>query len=522
MSTSSTPSAAHSSAGTREKWSGQFGFLMAAIGSAVGLGNIWRFPGVAYENGGGAFILPYLIALLFVGIPVLLLDYAIGHKYRGSAPLAFRRIKPSAEFLGWWQVLVSFIILIYYVVIIAWAARYAIYSVTLAWGDDPQTFFLADFLQVEDSLVSFTPVWGVLIPLIAIWVVVLFTLARGVTRGVEAANKVFLPLLVILFLIMVVRALFLPGALEGLNAFFAPDWASLANPHVWLAAFSQIFFSMSIAFGIMLTYASYLPCRSNLTGTSVVAGFANSSFELLAGIGVFATLGFMAHQSHVTVAELDGLSGPILSFVTFPKIISMMPGGAVFGVLFFTSLTLAGVTSLLSLLQVVSAGFQDKFAMSPRKAALAVGGVSAVLSVVLYSTTTGLGTLDVVDSFINNIGVVSSAIAMTLLAYFAMPKVRALRAHLNATSSLKVPAAWDWIVGLVIPAVLVIMLVQAVVTYVGEGYGGMAASSANLLVFGWGTIVVGLVGSAILTLMPWAKHAQAERVIEYRVEEGKH
>ena len=122
-------------------------------------------------------------------------------------------------------------------------------------------------------------------------------------------------------LALVVRALFLPGAVEGLNAFFTPNWSALADPNVWLAAFAQIFYSLSVGFGIMLTYASYLKPKSNLTGTALVAGFANSSFEILAGIGVFSAIGFMAHQGGVSVSEVDGLSGPILSFVTFPKII---------------------------------------------------------------------------------------------------------------------------------------------------------------------------------------------------------
>lgn len=516
---SATSQGTDSHRGIRDSWTGQYGFLMAAIGSAVGLGNIWRFPGVAYSNGGGAFILPYLIALLFAGIPILMLDYALGHKYRGSAPLTFRRLNEKFEFLGWWQVLVSFIILVYYAVIIAWAAMYAIYSVNMAWGESPLDFFVGDFLQASGELISFTPVWHILIPLVFIWVFVLVVLGRGVSRGVEAANKVFLPLLVLLFLILVIRALFLPGAIDGLNEFFTPEWDALFDGTVWLAAMSQIFFSMSIAFGIMLTYASYLPKKTNLTGTGLVAGFANSSFEILAGIGVFATLGFMAHQQSVTVDELEGLTGPILSFVTFPKIISMMPGGALFGVIFFTSLTLAGITSLLSLLQVVSSGFQDKFGLNPRRAAVTVGSVSAVVSVVLFSTTTGLNTLDVVDSFINNLGVVSSAVVMTLLAYFAVPKIRALRNHLNMSSAIKVPKAWDYIVGLIVPAVLAIMMFQAIVDYLTVGYGDWTPGSANILIFGWGTIAVAAIGALVFTFLPWKPNVSQEKIIRYKGEE---
>ncbi len=154
-----------------------------------------------------------------------------------------------------------------------------------AWGDDPTTFFTDTFLQVvPGDTFSWAPAWSVMIPLALVWVLVLFVIGRGLSKGVEAANKVFLPLLVILFLALVVRALFLPGAVEGLNAFFTPNWGALADPKVWLAAFAQIFYSLSVGFGIMLTYASYLQRKSNLTGTALVAGFANSSFEILADL----------------------------------------------------------------------------------------------------------------------------------------------------------------------------------------------------------------------------------------------
>ena len=239
----------------RETWSGQTAFLISAIGSAIGLGNIWRFPGVAYANGGGAFLVPYLVSLVCVGIPILFLDYAIGHKLRGSPPWALRRMTAGGEFLGWFQVGVCFVIYIYYAAVVAWAASYAWHSITLAWGDDSQTFFLETFLQLDGSdSVSWTPVLSVLVPLAVIWLFVLFIVGRGLTKGVELANRIFLPLLVILFVVMVVRALFLPGAMEGLNAFFTPQWDQLTNPHVWLAAFAQIFYSLSVGFGIMATW----------------------------------------------------------------------------------------------------------------------------------------------------------------------------------------------------------------------------------------------------------------------------
>ena len=202
------------------------------MGSAVGLGNIWRFPGVAYENGGGAFLVPYLVALLVAGVPILLLDYSLGHRYRGSSPAVFRRIGRRFEPLGWFHVAISFVIITYYAVILAWAIRYTMFSVNLAWGDDTVGFFVGEYLQLGDPAFNLDVVGGVFWPLLAIWVVAAIVMARGVTRGVELANRLFLPLLTIMFLALVVRAMFLPGASDGLNQFFTPNWGALADAGV--------------------------------------------------------------------------------------------------------------------------------------------------------------------------------------------------------------------------------------------------------------------------------------------------
>lgn len=485
----------------REQWTGQYGFILAAIGSAVGLGNIWRFPGVAYTNGGGAFLIPYLVALLTAGIPILLLDYSLGHRFRGSAPSVFRRINRNFEVLGWLQVMISFVIITYYAVILAWAIRYTFFSFSEAWGDDTLTFFVGDFLQVSDPGLNADVVPGIFWPLVGLWVVAAIVMALGITGGLERVNKIFMPLLVIIFVTLVIRALMLPGASEGLNAFFTPNWQALGDPQVWIAAYSQIFFSLSVAFGIMLTYSSYLKRRSNIVPTGLVTGFANSSFEILAGFGVFATLGFMASQSGVAVSELEGITGPILSFVTFPKVISMMPGGAFFGVIFFLSLVIAGFTSLISLLQVVSAALQEKFGFSRRFAALFATLTTGFLSIMFFSTTDGLNALDVVDKFINEIGIVSSAILMTLLVTYVAPKLRVLRHHLNHYSTLPVGKLWYAMIGVVAPAVLAVIFVATVYELVTAGYGGYP--DTFIYQFGWGMLLLVVIGSFLLSFSPW-------------------
>jgi neurotransmitter:Na+ symporter, NSS family len=485
----------------RETWTGNTGFILAAIGSAVGLGNIWRFPGVAYESGGGAFLIPYLVALLTAGIPILFLDYAIGHRYRGAAPLAYRRMKKKAEALGWFQIMLSFIISVYYAAVIAWALSYFVFAFDLRWGEDTAGFFIGEYLQVSDPGVSTTLVSAVAIPLAVVWIAVLVVLALGVAKGVEKVNVIGIPLLGLAFVGLVIRALTLPGAVDGLNAFFTPDWSALLDLDVWIAAYSQIFFSLSIAFGIMVTYASYQRRKANMTSSGLVVAFANSSFELLAGIGVFATLGFLAFRQNVQIDELEGLTGPILSFVTFPAVISEMPGGNIFGAVFFASLVIAGFTSLLSILLGVAATVQEKFGLSWRVSAISVSGLCALISFSLFSTTSGLLALDTVDQFANNVGIVLSAIVMSVLVVWVFRRGQLLRSHLNAVSTFHLGNWWLALIGIVAPIFLVIMLVQKLITLVSEGYEGLPGWYVGL--FGWGTLLFALVMSVILTALPW-------------------
>lgn len=485
----------------REQWSGQLGFLLSAIGSAIGLGNIWRFPGVAYTSGGGAFIVPYVVALLTAGIPILLLDYALGHRYRGSAPAVFRRLGKPFEVFGWLQVAICMVIASYYVVILAWAASYVGFSLNLAWGADPTTFFTQDFLGVSDPGFTTTIGWSVFWPVLVLWALVVFVLAAKVNKGLELTNRLALPLLVVLFTILVVRALFLPGAAEGLNALFTPDWAALAQPSVWVAAYTQIFFSLSVAFGIMMTYSSYLRPRANLVPTGLVAAFANSSFEILAGIGVFATLGFMAVREGVGVDQLEGITGVSLSFMTFPQVISMMPGGPIFGVLFFTSLLLAGFTSMVSIVEVIVAAVREKFALSRPAAVAIIGGVGTLASVMLFATTNGLNALDTVDHFVNNVGLLSAAIFECIVVALIVRKLPELQHHLNQTSTLQVGSWWRVLVGIVNPIALVYVLIATVTSLLITGYGDYP--QAFVTAFGWGTVGFLFVVAVIATLLRW-------------------
>ncbi len=475
-------------------------FILAAIGSAVGLGNIWRFPYVAYENGGGAFVLPYLVALLVAGLPFLLLDYALGHKYRGSAPLSFARAGRRTEPIGWWQVGICFVIAVYYAAVIAWALRYTFFSAGRSWGDDPQGFFFGSFLKAGDPGVSADLVPGVALPLLAVWVVVLVVMALGVEKGIGATAVVFMPLLILAFLALVVRALFLDGAGAGLDALFSPHWSALTDTGVWAAAFGQIFFSLSVGFGIMITYASYVGRRTDMTGSGLVVGLSNSSFELLAGIGVFSALGFMAQAGGVSVDEVasDGIG---LAFIAFPAIINEAPGGTVIGLLFFGSLVFAGITSLISVIEVVISAVRDKFETARLTATLAVGVPTAVLSLAMFSTTSGIYVLDIVDHFINRFGILLVAVVSMLVLAWALRALPELAGHLNRSGSLPLGVWWRVMLAFVTPAVLTFILVQELWDAVSEPYEGYPGWMLGL--FGWGVSAAVVVAAFVIATIRW-------------------
>ena len=493
------------SAPKRETFSGRNAFIMSAIGSAVGLGNIWRFPYTTYENGGGAFIIPYLIALLTAGIPLLFLDYAIGHRHRGGAPLSYRRFSPHFEVFGWWQMMVNVIIGLYYAVVLGWAASYTYFSINGAWGDKPIDFFIGEFLKMGDikNGVSFEFVGMVTGPLIAMWIIALGVLSLGVQKGIAKVSSVLMPVLVIMFMALVIYSLFLPGAEKGLDALFTPDWSKLSNPSVWIAAYGQIFFSLSICFGIMVTYASYLKKESDLTGSGLVVGFANSSFEVLAGVGVFAALGFIATAQGQEVSEV-AKGGIGLAFFAFPTIINKAPFGEVLGVLFFGSLTFAALTSFISVIEVIISAIQDKLRVRRVKVTFIVGVPMMLVSVLLFGTTTGLPMLDVFDKFVNYFGIVAVAF-VSLIAIVANEKLGLLGDHLNETSSFKVGFFWRLCIVLT-TGILAFMLFSEGAKVFSEGYEGYPSWFVNI--FGWGMAISLLIVAFMLSRLKWKNDTQ--------------
>lgn len=483
-----------------DQWGSRVGFVLAAVGSAIGLGNIWRFPFVAYEQGGGAFFIPYLFALLTAGIPLLVLEYSMGHRWRGSAPLVFRRIDRRVEWLGWWQVAVGFVIATYYTVVIGWALAYTWYSVGTQWGTDTGAFFQETFLEASEAGTVGAPVPQVIIPVVMVWAVVLAIGFAGVKRGIERAVKLMIPLLVMIFLALVVRALTLPGAAEGINALFAPDLSRIVDPQVWVAAYGQIFFTLSVGFAIMITYSSYLPRRTDLTGNAFIAGFANSSFELLAGIGIFASIGFLAQQTGAPIDEAVA-SGVGLAFIALPEIINQMPGfNSLFGVAFFGVLVLAGVSSMVSITEVFVAALRDKFSLS-RRAALSLGGGTCAVVSLIYTTRGGLTILDVVDYFNNNFGLALTGLVEVVVMAWLLRKLATLQEHANRIS--QIPLGRWWIVSLTVvtPVLLGVQAILNVQENLTSNYSGYP--TGFLRGAGWGVSFAVIVAAGLLSLRRW-------------------
>ncbi|MBG0777001.1 MAG: sodium-dependent transporter [Desulfovibrionaceae bacterium] len=473
----------------RETWGSRTGFILAAVGSAIGLGNIWRFPYMVFENGGGAFLLPYFTAMLLAGIPFMMLEFGLGHKFRGSAPKIFASISRRAEWLGWWQTLVAFVIACYYVIVIAWTVDYFLFSFTQAWTTDPKGFFFGQFLGLTDSPLHLGGVrWPILGAAVFAWLVAFLAVFTGIRKGIERANKIFMPLLFILVLVFIGRGILLDGAAEGLNWLFRPDFSALSNGKVWADAFGQIFFSLSVGFAIMLSYSSYLPKDSDVTNNACMTVFINCGFSLLAGIMIFSVLGYMAAQQGVAVKDVVS-SGVGLAFITLPTAINLMPMPVFFGVLFFLALMFAGLTSMISITEAVVAAVKDKAGMSRQKAAILVCGVGFVGSTA-FTTGGGLLLLDIVDHFVNNFGILLGGfVELVFVGWFC--NLESLREYINEVSDFPVTSAWNACLRFVTPLMMGIILISNFIEDLGKNYGGYTTQAVVLL--GWAMLFAMLV-----------------------------
>lgn len=483
----------------RDRWASRPAFIMAAVGSAIGLGNLWRFPMVAYENGGGAFLIPYIVALITAGIPLMILEYALGQHFQKSSPGSLGQVKPGFAMIGWWALGVGAVISFYYAVIMGWSWDYLVFSFTQPWkgGAENAAAFFAHVLRRSSGPNDMGGIsWPVLVGLALTWATIYWIIKKGVLR-VGKVVMITVPLPALLTLLILIRGVTLPGSLEGLRWYLTPNFSAILDGQTWLQAYAQVFFSLSLGFGILTAYASYLPKRSDISNNAFITSFADAGFAYFAGFSVFSVLGYLAQAQGVAVCDVcEG--GPGLAFVVYPTALSLMPAAPLLAAAFFLTLLTLGIDSAFSIVEGVVAGVRDKWHISQSAAA---GGFCAFGFAVglIFTTGAGLYWLDIVDHWMNNYGlVVIGLLECVVIGWFYGTKK--LKTYINEVSDFRIGLWWDifikWITPLALGCALVVNIVQEILVPYG-GYPRWA-----LYVGGWGVVAVIIAVAWIVTALP--------------------
>jgi neurotransmitter:Na+ symporter, NSS family len=458
--------------GKRENWGSRFGFIMAAAGSAVGLGNIWRFPYMTGENGGGAFIVIYLVCVLVICLSVMIAEFAVGRRTSLAAVGAYKTIDNRWTFAGVLGVISAFFIMGFYPVVGGWAFAYIVKS----------------FSGLLSSAVPIGDVFGAFIsnPIQPIFWMILFLainviiVAKGISGGIEKAGKILMPTLFVLLILISIRSITLPGAGAGLEFLFKPKF-DVVNGQTVLAALGQAFFSLSLGMGCMITYGSYLDKKEDLTKSALLVTMMDTGVAILAGVAIFPALFAFGMEPEV---------GPGLVFVVVPSIFAEMGGiGALFSVLFFIALMVAALTSSVSLLEVVVAYLIDQKNMERKKAVIVTGAIMTFTSI-LSSLSMGLmsgvklfgvGFFDFFDILTDKIFL---AIGGMLLAIFVgwFMKKEDLKDELTNGGTIKFGLfnVWYNLIKYVIPFAIAIVAIMGI----------RSIEQTSLMLFGIGIIVV--------------------------------
>lgn len=447
----------------RERWGGTWIFVFAAIASAIGLGNVWRFPYLVYNYGGGAFLIPYIVSLIVIGIPWFIAEVGMGQIMQKGAPGTMASIGKRFEWIGWFSVWVAFFIISYYTVVLAWSVLYLVYSTTLPWGvgvaaaEKVKPFFFGDVLGLTNDISD----WGsyqshIILALVFVWLVIYWIVYKDIERlGRLVKWTVIIPW--ILILILIVRGVTLDGADVGLEYYLKPDFSAIMNGEVWFAAVSQVAFTLSLGMAIMFAYGSYKPEKEDVNATSVVTAFSDAATAFFAGIAVFSTLGFLAIQLSAPVDKVVA-SGIGLAFLTYPLAISMMETWAqVIGIAFFTTLFLLGLGSAVSLARAIITAVQDKWGYSTKKATNIVTIPALILGVILFTPGSGLYWLDIIDRAVSFYGLIlAGLLQIIVIAYFY--GAEKLRSKVNEVSFVSLGKWFDYSLKFIVPLGMIYVL----------------------------------------------------------------
>ena len=443
----------------RSNFSGGLGFVFAAAGSAVGLGNIWRFPYLAAQYGGGIFILVYLVLAVTFGFAMLTAEIAIGRKTKLSPVLAYKKLNKNFGFLGVLAIIVPVIICPYYCVIGGWVTKYVtVYAQGLVSQAAGETYF-SDFISNP---------WSPLVFFLIFMGISVFVILLGVEKGIEKISKFLMPLLIILTIGISIYALTLPGALDGVAYYLVPDFSKFSIMTV-AGALGQLFYSMSLAMGIMVTYGSYTKNEINLTKSVNQIEIFDSAVALLAGLMIIPAVYVFSGE-----AGLEK-SGPGLMFMTLPKVFDQMPGGGIIALLFFILVFFAAITSAISIMEAIVSSIMDKFHISRKVGCLIVIGLCLAMGIPsslgngIWADFTifGMDLLSFFDFF-------SNSILMPIVAFFTciligwVIKPKAITDEVTRNGeSFKRKGLFNVMIKYVAPICLVIILVTSILTQCG-------------------------------------------------------
>ncbi|MBQ9118155.1 MAG: sodium-dependent transporter [Clostridia bacterium] len=430
-----------------QRWSNRFTFILAAIGSAVGLGNCWRFPGLVAKHGGGAFLLVYMLAMLVMGIPLLAMEIAIGRRMRGGAPKALKGIHKHGEKVGWSAVANGFIICCYYTVIFAWVIAMVFSSFNFAGmtgnTDAAGEFFIKDVAQTTGG-VSFFGEGGdipvlMLIALVVAWALVYYCIRDGAASvGKVVKYTVFIPV-VLLAVLMIKGFIGNPNLGAAMHDLFVPDMSALGTPDIWIDAFGQVFYSLSVMMAIMMVYGSYLPKDSNIAVDTLIIAFGDLFISILSSIVLFSTIYSTGMASEMTT------TGIATAFIVYPQAIVQFTSigwvNAIFGVIFYLTLSTLAIDSAFSIAEGVSRALSDKFGIPQKKATISIVLVMAAISVV-FITGAGIGWLDIVDNWANTFNLILIGIAECIFVGWVFKPKKVLDEVNKNTKKYKMPRWW--------------------------------------------------------------------------------
>lgn len=437
----------------RGSWGSKIAFILAASGSAIGLGNIWRFPMMVGKNGGAVFVIVYILAVILIGFTVMLAELIIGRHAQKNPVGAIEYIKPRSpwKFIGYLGILTGVCILSYYSVVAGWAVGYLVKTASGVFSGEV-TSQLTERIFTEFSANPFE----VLLFFFIIIVITTLIISKGVKGGIERWTKVLMPLLFILIVFLAIRALALPGSSKGLSFYLKPDFSKL-NGTIILFALGQAFFSLSLGMGTMITYGSYLPKSDNLVSSAGWVCFSDTLIAILAGIIIFPTL--------FAIPGIAPTAGSGLVFKVFPLIFSKIPGGFIFGTLFFLLLSVAALTSTISLLEVPVAYFVDERNWSRKKAAWMIGLLSFVLGVPSALSSGGVKFFtkidfqNIMDFIFGNVSLAFGALLICFFLGYIWGVRKAVQEVFSGNPRFKLKPLWTFSIKFLTPVAIIIILI---------------------------------------------------------------